>query len=144
MPTLKPVEIESTVDVEPVTIPFIGNTDKGKVTTEIRFAGRLPAGVALDMIKVTDINGNVDFNAAIKYVDSCVIDEDRAKWEELVHSTEIIVEQSHLLAAYATLGEFYTKRPTKRRSDSRTGPSSTKATSRPAARSPKSTRTNSR
>jgi hypothetical protein len=144
MPTLKPVEIKNQDDSEPVTIPFVAVKGEEKVTTAIRFAGRLPAGVALDMIKVTNAAGQVDFNAAVEYVDGCVLEEDRELWDELIHSTEIIVEQSHLLAAYAQLGEYYTNRPTKRRSVSRTGAASTKPTSRSAVHSPKPTPTNSR
>ena len=149
MPTLEPVgviaEVKNRKAAEPVSVPIVGYSKKGaEVTTVIRFAGKLPAGVALDMIKVTDTLGNVDFNEAIKYVDGCVIDEDREKWNILVHDTEVIIDQTVLLAVYEKLGAFYTGRPTKQRSDSPTGARSTNTTSRPAARSRKSTPTSSR
>ena len=147
MPTLEPVGKVTDSKLrkaEPVSVPIVGYSKKGEeVETMIRFAGKLPAGVALDMIKVTDVNGNVDFNEALKYVDGCVIDDDREKWDKLIHDTDVIIDQPILIAVYARLGEFYTGRFTKRRSGSRTGPSSTKQTSRPAARSPKSTPTDS-
>ena len=131
--------------VEPATVPIVGyNKKNAKVTTAIRFAGKLPAGVALDMIKVTDANGNVDYNEALKYVDGCVLDEDRAKWDKLVHDTDVIIDQDTVLAVYARLGEFYTGRFTKRRSGSPTGERSTTSTSRSAANSRKSTPTSSR
>ena len=147
MPTLEPVGKVTDVKLrkaEPASVPIVGYSKKGlEVETIIRFAGKLPAGVALDMIKVTDINGNVDYNEALKYVDGCVLDDDREKWDKLVHDTDVIIDQSTVLDVYVKLGEFYTGRFTKRRSGSRTGEPSTKPTSRPAARSRKPTPTDS-
>jgi hypothetical protein len=142
MPRLEPigrVPDPSLLNDEPLIVPIVGYVEKTKeeVITEIRFVANVPIGAALDMIRATDANGNINPVAALDYIDKCVHPDDRASWETLLHDPKIIVQQSTLLAVYAAIGEFYAGRPLLQRSGSRDGRSSTKKTSQVAASSRK-------
>ena len=124
------------IEVEPIIVPIVGYDLKRKeVITDIRFVGTVPAGAVLDMLRATNANGDVDYTAALDYLDNCVYPDDREKWHELLHGTKITVSMATLLLVYTAIGEQYTKRPTKQRSGSRGGRSSTKPTTRAAASS---------
>ncbi len=132
----------ASLDFEPLIVPIIGyNAKKEAVVTDIRFVGQVPAGAAIDMIRNADAEGNVDFNGILAYVDGCVLEQDREKWDDLLHGTKVIVVRQTLVDVYKAIAEFYTKRPIRQRSASSTGRSSTKPTSRAAASASKSTRT---
>jgi hypothetical protein len=136
---------EAELDFEPVTIPIVGYTDaKEKVVTKIRFRRNAPAGFALDMIRAVDAKGNLTVLTALKYLDGCVYEADREAWEDLIHGKGVNISDSTISDVYTRLGEFYTGRPTSRRSGSSRGQSSTKQTTQRAAKSQASTKKTSR
>jgi hypothetical protein len=142
MPRLEPIGrvLDPTlINDDPLIVPIVGYVEKTKkeVVTEIRFVANVPIGAALDMIRATDANGNIDPVVALDYIDKCVHPDDRDSWDKLLHDPKIIVMQSTLLAVYAAIGEFYAGRPSKQRSGSRGGQSSTGKTSRAVAKSRK-------
>ena len=139
MPRLEPIGRLSPdqITTEPLEVPIIGYAEKTKkeVETVIRFVANVPIGAALDMIRATDQDGNINPVAALDYIDKCVHFDDRKKWDDLLHDPKIIVKQETLLAVYQAIGEFYAGRPSPQRSGSRGGRSSTDKTSRAAASS---------
>ena len=138
------VENPDDLDFTPLVIPIVGySDDKKEVITKIRFVRVIPMGVSLDTFRATDADGNIGGTAALDYVDGCVHREDKHRWQELLHGTNVNVEQSTIIEVYKALGAFYADRPTKQRSGSRSGPKA-RPTSQAAAKSRTSTKKNSR
>jgi hypothetical protein len=129
------------LDVEPIVIPIVGYTVEGRkeVITRIRFVPAVPLGAALALNRAARSNGNVPHPAVIAWLDDCVLDSEREAWNELLHSSAILVETETLVAVYQQLAEVYAARPTLRFSDSDGGRSSTNGTS-PAARRSRASR----
>jgi hypothetical protein len=120
-------------------VPIVGYTVSNEpVETVIRFAPQMPAGAGLDMIRATDGAGNINKDAALEFVDGCIYEPDRAAWKELIYGTEVLVTTSTILDVYVKVAEYYAGFPTKRRSRSRRGPSTTAKTSQAASSSPAS------
>jgi hypothetical protein len=124
------------LDVDPITVPIVGYTVEGRkeIITRIKFVPAVPLGAALALNRAARSNGNVPHPAVIAWLDDCVLDSEREAWNELLHSSAILVETETLVAVYQQLAEVYAARPTLRFSDSDGGPSSTNGTSQAAAR----------
>lgn len=134
------------IDTEVLELPIIGYTEKDKkeVETVINFVANASVGAVVDMNRAIDAKGNILPLAAIEFVDKCVHEGSRAKWDELLHDPKIMVSQATMIEVYQKLCEVYANRPSLQRPGSRDGASPTKKTSRAAASAKKSTRTNSR
>ena len=132
------------LDFEPLTVPVVGYTDNLKeVITDIRFRAVVPPGFGLDMISDVDKNGNVQVAAALRFIQACLLPDDREKWNELIRSDTVNVTSETVSAVYHAIGEFYAKRPFTKQPGSRNGRGSTDTTSPGAASSRKSVKKNS-
>jgi hypothetical protein len=96
------------------------------------------------MLRSIDGSGNISQSAAIIYVDKCVMPDDKEAWELLLKRPGIYIYPETIVSVYEALGEFYSARPSKRRSGSPGGRSSTKPTSQAAVSSRVSTKKASR
>ena|ERR1019366_4815721 len=129
------VEDVKSIDREPVTVPIV-TYDKHlkKVVTKIKFVNDVAPGVARDMVRATDSRGIISAQAALDYVDACVHDDDREKWNALIRGADITDATVNEL--YTALGTHYVNRPFTKQSGSPDGPSPTKRTTPRAAKSP--------
>lgn len=154
MPTLDPigrVEHPEELDLDPLVVPIVGYTrDKQEIVEEFRFRSVQPTGAALNILRQSRLDADGDLVTPMPqlmaFLDSCVLPEDRETWQGWLDKTnnEIYVEQDTLMAVYRALSEFYSARPTMRRSSSDGGPSSISPTSMAASREKASTSRRSR
>ena len=139
MPELDPigrVADTSTLELEPITVPVVGYTEAAKeVVTKIRFKARPAPGVAFDMLAAIDSKGKILNSAVLKFLDGCVLSDDRDKWHELLYGDRVMVEQETVTGVYQAVAEYYegTNRPSRQRPGSPSGRSRTAPTSRAAA-----------
>lgn len=138
---LEPIGPTENIEVEPVTVPILGYTIKGKpVTTRIQFIGAQPAGAAMGLIRAQDERGNINHVVAMKYVDKCVHPDDREKFDELIDGKDVFVSTDTIVEVYVKLSTWYVDHPMTQRSGSRGGRGATKPTTRAAASSRASTK----
>jgi hypothetical protein len=129
------VENPDELDLDPIEVPIVAYAnDRSEVITEIRFRAVQPMGASLDVLRETRGDGNVPLSEAIKFLDDCILLEDRKKWEALIHDPELTIEQTTYSVLYRELCSVYAARPTQRLSGSHSGQRKPKQTSRDAAR----------
>jgi hypothetical protein len=133
------VDNPDALDMSPIVVPIVGYTlDKQEVTQRVRFVPVQPAGPGLDVITAT---GNEDASvvAILRYLEACVLPDDREVWVEFLHRPDVMVEQVTLVKVFQALTEVYAGRPTIPSADSSGGRTPDDTTSAAAARSQDST-----
>ena len=134
------VEDPESLDLDPIIIPIVGYTiDKEEVIQPIRFRPVQPTGAGLAVLRQTLPNGNVPIAPVMKFLDECILSDDKELWEKFLNDETVFIEQDTLVEVYKAITAVYAARPTMRRSGSVGGRPSSTPTSRAAARSRAST-----
>jgi hypothetical protein len=130
------VENPDDLDFEPIVIPVVGYTRKGKeVLHKAQFRSVAPAGQTVAVLRNMAPSGGVPAAQMMTFLDACVLAEDREAWNAFLDNSEVEIEQSTLVRVYAALMETYAARPTMPPGDSSGTGKTTKQTSRAASRS---------
>jgi hypothetical protein len=139
------VEHPEELELEPITIPIVGYTrEKEEVIQPVNFRPVQPTGAALDVLRMTNVKGDVPVAPVMRFLDECVVEEDRKSWDDFLNDPTVYIEQDTLIQLYRVLTEVYSSRPTAQRSVSHNGRVTSRTTSRAAASKKVSTSTRSR
>ena len=129
------VDDPETLDLEPIVIPIVGYTTARKEVIEpFRFRPVIPWEQSLDVFDAQQDDGRIKSATVRKFLHSCLIAEDREKWEEFTLREDVYVGPETWVAAFTALFEVYNARPTMPRSASTAGGGQTKQTSPAASR----------
>lgn len=140
LPAIGRVEDPTTLDLDVINVPVVGYTmDREEVEEVFRFRPMQPAGASLDILKATSGDGSVPIAPVMRYLDSCLMEDDLASWHEFLHRPDVMIEQTVLVKIYQAISEVYAARPTPRWSGSGGGGPKTPRTSPGARRSRAST-----
>jgi hypothetical protein len=130
------VENPTELDLEPQEIELVGYTlEHEEVSQTFRIRPVVATGAALDIIRHTDVAGNVPLGPVLEYVDKCLLEADQAPFKAFLDRPDVMIQNTALVDLYRVLVEFYSARPTRRPSGSASTPSPRKVTSRAGARS---------
>lgn len=130
LPAIGRVENVDDLDLDPIEVPVIAYMlNKEEVEQTFRFRPVQPAGAALDILKATGADGGVPVGVVMRFLDECVLAEDREAWELFLHRADLVIDQAILVRIYQAVSEVYSDRPTPRWSDSDGGGSASATTS---------------
>lgn len=136
LPAIGRVEDVSELNVDPIEVPLVAYTsDREEVEEVFRFRPAQPAGATLDVLMATGADGKLPTQMIFRFLDECLVEEDRVKWRVFLDRPDLIIEQSVLAQVYRGIMEVYAARPTPRWSDSGGGGSPAGPASQAAARS---------
>lgn len=138
MPTFGVVPNPEDLDTEPLVIEFVGyrreQDEQGKVThvpesESFKFRPVFPLQQLLDMTMSVDAEGKPKTSAVLRYLEGCVMPEDREKWRTFHGRGDLFFGDESFAELYTWLWEKYTARPTLRPSGSAVGSSAIAPTS---------------
>jgi hypothetical protein len=141
------VEDLDELDLDPLEVDIVGYTaDKEEVVQAVRFRPLQPTGAALEVLRMTTPDGNVPIAPVMRFLDACILEEDRDLFREFTERPDVFIHQSALLDLFRSLSEHYGDRPTKPRLVSHNGrvtPRQRKSTGGQRSRASTSTRSRS-
>lgn len=128
------VENPQELDLDPIIVPIVGYTlQREEVIERFSFRPVIPWEQFLDLADAQMTGGGVQAGVLRRFLQDCLLAEDRDRWHEFTRRDDVIVDPSTWAAAYQALMEVYEARPTMPRSASTGGGGKTKRTSRAAS-----------
>lgn len=85
-------------DFTPIEFTLIGyDTDtREEVPFKFRARATQPFGNMVEVMRSSNVEGEVDVSVAIGYLEACVIDEDRERWNETIHRSKLHFQNAAL------------------------------------------------